>query len=1148
MRKNFRGNLSPVIGKEAGWPPSWPLLLRPLAVLSLLWFQGHAIASPEPVQEVTITNALQLRQMADGEEWSIRPIRLEGVVVWVGNARDQFILQDDSGTMVVNLDLHGYPLLDAGKVMRLRAHCLVGHGQAVCGAIVDNDGIHSVREQSNRVFLPRGWHPLRLEWFNHEKLAALEVEWQGPGIARQPIADHALTRLLPALAGGFLHTAPGLNYRCYEGKWERLPDFSGLAVKKQAVTPNFDLGVRTRQEEVGLVFEGGIEVPQDGLYTFWTKSDDGSKLFLDDPAVQLEVLGTAEPPSSQLPQVVPGQPVSPGHGFQWAEAEGTVSFVKGLPGAAGLELSSSQGRLQLDVYETPVDCLQKLMGSRVRVAGILRSAWSVTRPNDVFMLVPSLQQVSIIEMPPDRRADCPTALVSSLADHCLTNQTPFLIHIRGTLGSNSTQFPFVITDRTGRMAIRTRQSLPQMGAEVDAFGWPTRSSNNFIMTGVFLREVAPETHGAPTVLPLITRALQAKNFIRAEAERGYPIKIRGVVTARISRGFAIQDSTWSIFFRLNNGAASRTPKVGEYWEITGKTTMDFAPTIQVDKAVYLSDGILPDPVRPSWDELINGSLDTQFIELQGVATAVGTNTLGLLTRGGKIKLQLFDLEPRALAGLENAVIRLRGVLSPKQDTPVQFVPANLRLFNTSITVDEPASAAPFAIPLKRVSDLLFFDPHANALQRIKIAGQVVHIRHGEYFLMDGDYGLRFQTTSREEIQIGDLVEVVGFPDLSGSSPALRECLVQRTGRAALPQARLLAGNALLNGKFDATLVRIQATLVNASVNSFEQVLELQAGNRGFMARLEKQAGVVTGVLPGSTLDVVGVYAGQGGGWIANRQVDSFDLLLNSPTDVRVLARPSWWTVGHSLTVLGGMFFVILVASSWIIVLRRQVEERTHRLGAEIQRREQIEHLRVLEAERARIAQDLHDDLGATLTQIRFLSAVEMADSVISPATRDRLQQVSDKSLQMVTSLDEIVWAVNPANDSVRSLAAYLRHMAAELFRATPLNCRFDVDKSLPVLPLTSETRHNLYLTAREALNNSAKHAQATELWLRIHWREQTLHIVVEDNGCGFAHEQLVAGGNGLTNMRRRMEKIGGSFACDTHPGSGTIYRINLPFK
>jgi len=146
----------------------------------------------------------------------------------------------------------------------------------------------------------------------------------------------------------------------------------------------------------------------------------------------------------------------------------------------------------------------------------------------------------------------------------------------------------------------------------------------------------------------------------------------------------------------------------------------------------------------------------------------------------------------------------------------------------------------------------------------------------------------------------------------------------------------------------------------------------------------------------------------------------------------------------------------------------------------------------------------------------------------------------------VSSLDEIVWAVNPANDSLPSLGSYLRHVAQEFFRSTTVRCRLDVDQLLPSVPLTSEVRHNLYLAIRESLNNVAKHSQATEVWLRIHWKNQTLHIVVEDNGRGFSGRNVAPPGNGLPNMRRRLEKIGGRFECDTQTGGGTICRISLP--
>jgi signal transduction histidine kinase len=241
-----------------------------------------------------------------------------------------------------------------------------------------------------------------------------------------------------------------------------------------------------------------------------------------------------------------------------------------------------------------------------------------------------------------------------------------------------------------------------------------------------------------------------------------------------------------------------------------------------------------------------------------------------------------------------------------------------------------------------------------------------------------------------------------------------------------------------------------------------------------------------------------------------------------------------------------MLCVILVALVWITLLHRQVRQQTIRLTSEIKGRQQTEYQRALEEERARIASDLHDQLGAALTEIRFLGVTESRDLSVPPATRSTLAKVSEKSRQMVSSLDEIVWAVNPANDSLPNLADYLCQTSEEFFSTTDIRCRLDLDECLPPVTLTSEVRHSLYLVVREALNNIAKHSRATEAWLRIHWQAQTLYLSVEDNGCGFDPEHI-APGNGLPNIRRRLEKMGGSFEIDRRPESGTVCRIILPF-
>jgi signal transduction histidine kinase len=278
-----------------------------------------------------------------------------------------------------------------------------------------------------------------------------------------------------------------------------------------------------------------------------------------------------------------------------------------------------------------------------------------------------------------------------------------------------------------------------------------------------------------------------------------------------------------------------------------------------------------------------------------------------------------------------------------------------------------------------------------------------------------------------------------------------------------------------------------------------------------------------------------------------KRVSSVRILSRSPADLKVLSRPSWWTVERALGVIGGMTFVLLAASVWITQLHRKVEQRSGQLSAEIHRREQIEHQRALHEERARIAQDLHDDLGAALTQIRFLSAVESRDVAVPEGTRLQLRKVSEKSHHLVASLDEIVWAINPANDSVPNLTNYLSHVAEEFFATTAIRCRLDVGESFPSVTLTTELRHNFYLAFREALNNVAKHSQATEVWVRFQWKENALHVSIEDNGQGFVEDDITPG-EGLSNMRRRLEKIGGRIEFISQPGVGTTCRIWLPLK
>jgi signal transduction histidine kinase len=394
---------------------------------------------------------------------------------------------------------------------------------------------------------------------------------------------------------------------------------------------------------------------------------------------------------------------------------------------------------------------------------------------------------------------------------------------------------------------------------------------------------------------------------------------------------------------------------------------------------------------------------------------------------------------------------------------------------------------------------------------------------------------------------GDRIQVVGFRDAHGYSPVLTEVSVRKVGTGNIvPQA--INSNSVENVKLDCALVKLEAVLMRREISGSRAVLELLWNGRTLQAYIPADEKELNKIENGTRLNVTGVWQMEPVPYAElGQRIASVRILLRSAGDLVVLERPSWWTLQRALIVIGGMAFVLLAASIWITQLHRKVEERSVQLSAEIHRREQIERQRALEEERARIAQDLHDDLGAALTQIRFLSAVESRDEAVPEGTRSRLRQVTEKSRHLVASLDEIVWAINPANDSLPKLVNYLSHVAEEFFTSTPIRCRLDVEETFPEVSLTSEVRHNVYLATRESLNNIAKHSQATEVWLRFKWSEGALQISIEDNGRGFV-EPAAAQGEGLLNMRRRMEKIGGRFEFLSTPGTGTISRIWLPLK
>jgi len=199
----------------------------------------------------------------------------------------------------------------------------------------------------------------------------------------------------------------------------------------------------------------------------------------------------------------------------------------------------------------------------------------------------------------------------------------------------------------------------------------------------------------------------------------------------------------------------------------------------------------------------------------------------------------------------------------------------------------------------------------------------------------------------------------------------------------------------------------------------------------------------------------------------------------------------------------------------------------------------------IERDRARIAKDIHDDVGAGLTQITLLT--ELARREPSQADAN-LGRITDSARRLTKAMDEIVWAVDPQHDTLAGLMDYVSAYAEDFLRVAEIRCRMDLPMTLPALRVEAELRYNLFLALKESLNNIVKHSQATEVWLRLKLEGNQLTLIVEDNGKGIssggpAEADRLRSGHGLANLTRRLESVGGR--CEIHSAAGKGTRVEL---
>ncbi len=646
-----------------------------------------------------------------------------------------------------------------------------------------------------------------------------------------------------------------------------------------------------------------------------------------------------------------------------------------------------------------------------------------------------------------------------------------------------------------------------------------------------------------------------------QAQQNIPVHLHGVITffSQDLFSYFAEDQTAGIYLYLSNGSPTNL-EPGQAVEVVGVAIPgEYAPVVFVERIAVTGRCELPSPKNVSYDQLASGAEDSQFVEISGVVRslwkfgATPFYEMEIATGGGRLLVYAQNLPVAQPDKLLDSTVLVRGVCETKFNHRRQLFAIQLMVpRQEDLQIEIPAAQKPFEVPARPIGSLLQFTPRENFGHREKVAGTVTLFAPGnKLYLQDDQGGVLAETKSTEPLALGDIVEVLGFPSQGDYTPMLQDAVYRKiTSTTPLAPAHVTTDGALA-GNFDSELVQISARVINRTRHGDEQFLLLQDSNVVFQADLEEPNGadIFASVENGSVVSVTGVCRIEPGGeWIAGAgwRAKSFDILMRSPSDVAVLQLPPWWTLQKVLWMSGTLAFVALAAFGWVGVLQRQVAERTRQLETEIQQRQRAERRREIEQERARVAHDLHDDLGTGLTEVNMLTSLVKSPTTSVAEKGHYLNHLNEIALRMVTSLDEIVWAVNPRNDTIASLASYFGSHAQRLLDLASISCGLDIAEDLPEHPLDPKVRQEIFFSFKEALNNVVRHAQATQVWLRILVREESLIVEVVDDGRGLAAQPVAAGSDGIANMNERMQSIGGTCEIISDARQGTTVRLRAP--
>ena len=462
---------------------------------------------------------------------------------------------------------------------------------------------------------------------------------------------------------------------------------------------------------------------------------------------------------------------------------------------------------------------------------------------------------------------------------------------------------------------------------------------------------------------------------------------------------------------------------------------EFAPVVALATARLAGPGRRPLPLQVDNPAILSMEAENRWAAIQGTIRGVTyfeneNLTLDMTVGGQPFAVRLLgESSPQALAGWIDSEAAIEGILSPMFDAWRHLQAFHLLAYSRRfIRIVKPAPPDPFAVPVTAIPELWEFQSLRSPDHRFKTAGVVTLAkRDGTVYLADGGNGLRIQTGFANPLRVGQRVEAAGFLPLQSTDRTLENAVWRSAGAGSLPSPVRATALEALGGSLDSRLIQLDAELLDSRISFGDRLLMLQAGNTMFTAYLEEPqpSQSVSDLRLGSMLRLTGVCAVRWDWQRTPPEVLSFRLLLRTPADVAIIQLASWWTLRHTLIILGFSFAGALLFLIWGVSLRARVRAQTGVIRAKLEREAHLES-QLAEAQKmesiGRLAGGVAHDFNNLLTVINGYSALV-------------LQGLRDDN-QMRGPISEVLHAGERVADLTRQLLAFSRK---QVHQPRPLN-------------------------------------------------------------------------------------------------------------